>query len=568
MIRAAEEAVKRQKRAKEWDSAAVFRSEPVRLNLSYSQTDSDDEEVKKTRVGQSFRVYWKPLCHDSVAQRHFKRLASNVLNKALSGMWKVVDKNEQARIREMYREEDERIRKRIEDAKRRAGLCFVGFGVHAKKTMRWVRENAKEWTKRHAEKSDSEEEKHFCTFMSLDVEDTNDALKNVSRLVAMLRDQQESRVPWWNRKRNDNDDDDYDVKKQVKSTQQMTSTTKITQDEVHSFCRTLSEEFFAEAIYRFDQYVAAQHNSVRDLTISIVNRALEKIKAIETQKHKAEEERTLRRGWFQGTVLKYDLNTKRHLLEVQMENDKQQRRRLVWKSLDETYEWQDVNRCVPRIEIRRTWICRYGWDIIFDENLNAYYYWNARTGESTYDHPDYTYDELEACMRIQRRYRGYAGRRAFQMAVRNSGACQTLRNAVREASVRAWIGYGMEGVNVKMWLCRIGLPHLTTCLNPKSNIRKRLKLQKLHVTLSELKRMSISDLNLLGITDQADLNRIQSITSSRDAESRAMALVCCVGALCCLSLSLSLTHPPTHPHTHTHTHTTLEPRRCIPRQSP
>ena len=201
------------------------------------------------------------------------------------------------------------------------------------------------------------------------------------------------------------------------------------------------------------------------------------------------------------------------------------RRRLVWKTLNQTYEWQDTHRWMPRIEICRTWICRYGWDVIYDENLSAYYYWNAATGESTYDHPDYTYNELEACMRIQRQYRGYAGRRAFQLAVRSSGACQTLRSAVQDASMKAWIGYGMEGVDVKMWLCRIGLPHLSKCLNPKSNIRKRLNLKNLQVTLSELKRMSVSDLSLLGITDQVDVKQIRRIANSRDDESRAMALV-------------------------------------------
>eukprot|EP00939_MAST-03C_sp_MAST-3C-sp1_P001336 g1336.t1 len=315
---------------------------------------------------------------------------------------------------------------------------------------------------------------------------------------------------------------------------------KAASDSPELTCRLLAEHIFAESVHRAIEYIDAQHKAVVSLVKEIAVNAVDVAQRRETKRLNDLDSKELSLGWFLGRVVAYDDDTKRHLLEIRPQdvgNNKERsniicrddtRRRLVWRRLDEGTRWigpQTMQTCALVISLKVTWLCRFGWECFRDENLDAYYYWNRFTGKSTYEHPDYTFDEMKACALIQRSYRAHAGRKFFLHAIRHCGAFTLLKTTVKRASEIAWIGYGMEGVDTAMWLARIGLPEVIANLSPKSNVRKMLGLKKRTVLLSELKAMNKSNLDLLGIRDPIVVTQIRRIATSKEAESRAMALV-------------------------------------------
>ena len=88
------------------------------------------------------------------------------------------------------------------------------------------------------------------------------------------------------------------------------------------------------------------------------------------------------------------------------------------------------------------------------------FYANENTGETTWDRPEYSVKEDLNAVIVQRFMRGWYGRICFKRMLRNTSMLDIVRDCVNHGSLIAWIGYGMEGMDVELYFTRLAMYEL------------------------------------------------------------------------------------------------------------
>eukprot|EP00941_MAST-03F_sp_MAST-3F-sp1_P005174 g5174.t1 len=279
----------------------------------------------------------------------------------------------------------------------------------------------------------------------------------------------------------------------------------------------------------------ALHSFIKGLANSMIKKGINEAvqKSIEEEERRDKE--MIEECWRLGYVLHYNRATKKHRIQLE-EKRPGEGKRTIWQNLRQRQiMWceEDKEKDEPKeianvdVNIEITWNCRYGYELVKDEERDVWYYWNFINGAVTWTHPHYTYEEDRAAAYLQRIYRASAGRRAFLMAIRNSGIDKTISEAIKLAATTAWYGFGFEGIDSKMWMCRIGLPHLTSLLKLDRDRRLKLSLDRgvRSVDLTLLKSFTLEQLEILGIEEKLDRERIFTVARDKKLELRCMALI-------------------------------------------
>ena len=203
-----------------------------------------------------------------------------------------------------------------------------------------------------------------------------------------------------------------------------------------------------------------------------------------------------------------------------------------FKDPDLVVQWLDVDKPIVKTQLdidKDTYICRFGWEQVPDtEDPNRVFYWNDGEQVSSWDHPDYTFEEVEAAENIQRLWRGLNGRRRFRYLVAQQRVDKYLQHMVERAAGIAWYGYGLEGMTPQMWLTRLGfgddtihdLITLACSRNPALKSSKKVKASKL--SLNRLKSVSTKRLMTVSTLSRTDLKYFQvgSIYTHTNPETR------------------------------------------------
>ncbi len=98
----------------------------------------------------------------------------------------------------------------------------------------------------------------------------------------------------------------------------------------------------------------------------------------------------------------------------------------------------------------------YGWHELKNATGDVYYF-HATSGAVTWDEPEYTYADECAAQRIQSAFRMLRGRRQFQKMLFSFSFVEHVHNLIKVGATIGWIGYGLEGMSLHVYLARAGL---------------------------------------------------------------------------------------------------------------
>ena len=153
------------------------------------------------------------------------------------------------------------------------------------------------------------------------------------------------------------------------------------------------------------------------------------------------------------------------------------------------------------------------------------FYANENTGETTWDRPEYSVKEDLNAITVQRFMRGWYGRVCFKRMLRNTSMLDIVSDCVKEGSLTAWIGYGMEGMDVELYLNRLAMYELCPLVQrwrkDRAGKRHKIKGIKGRVQLSELLEMDDVALQKLGVKNKIYRKRLLAMNQrvKQDAES-------------------------------------------------
>jgi hypothetical protein len=137
---------------------------------------------------------------------------------------------------------------------------------------------------------------------------------------------------------------------------------------------------------------------------------------------------------------------------------------------------------------------------------------NENTGETTWERPEYSVKEDLNAAIVQRFMRGWYGRICFKRMLRNTSMLDIVRDCVNHGSLLAWIGYGMEGMDVEIYFTRLAMYELCSLVQRwrKDRGGKKLKIKgiKGRVQLSELLEMDDAGLLKLGVKNKIYRRRL------------------------------------------------------------
>ncbi|TYZ62981.1 hypothetical protein PybrP1_001262, partial [[Pythium] brassicae (nom. inval.)] len=103
---------------------------------------------------------------------------------------------------------------------------------------------------------------------------------------------------------------------------------------------------------------------------------------------------------------------------------------------------------------------RFGWQEVRSEGLGGSappYYFNSRTGDTTWERPEYTFDDEFAAITVQSLARVLVAKSAFARQLDAISFVETVHQAVQKAARVGWVGFGLEGVSTAVFLSRFGL---------------------------------------------------------------------------------------------------------------
>ncbi|GMF27570.1 unnamed protein product [Phytophthora lilii] len=116
---------------------------------------------------------------------------------------------------------------------------------------------------------------------------------------------------------------------------------------------------------------------------------------------------------------------------------------------------------------------RFGWEEVpavaasTTASLNAprVYFFNKYTHETSWERPDYSFDEQFAAIRIQALARTLLAKNAYERELSAISFVSTVQNAIKQAAKVGWVGYSLEGMTSAVFLSRFGLTkHVSSSL--------------------------------------------------------------------------------------------------------
>ena len=177
----------------------------------------------------------------------------------------------------------------------------------------------------------------------------------------------------------------------------------------------------------------------------------------------------------------------------------------------------EVHRSPLSVQIQFTHVdMPFGWEEVRDHDGTVYYS-NTRTGESTYEKQSYSAMDDFSAKIIQTAFRGYSGRKAFTQMLRKISLTDIAKAEITKATQRGWIGYGMEGMTISMYLARLGL------YDVEVNVKSLSRLCKANGKLasrfiSSLGELTDDELKSCGITYAGDRRRLRSMIKASIAD--------------------------------------------------
>ncbi|OQR81972.1 hypothetical protein THRCLA_11244, partial [Thraustotheca clavata] len=97
----------------------------------------------------------------------------------------------------------------------------------------------------------------------------------------------------------------------------------------------------------------------------------------------------------------------------------------------------------------------FGWKTIEDNNQT--YYYNSQYGNALWEKPEYVFDEEYAARTMQACFRMFQGRKAFLSMLYSFSFVEHVHATIAAGAAIGWVGFGLEGMPLSIYLCRLGL---------------------------------------------------------------------------------------------------------------
>ncbi|ETM02848.1 hypothetical protein L917_00806 [Phytophthora nicotianae] len=116
---------------------------------------------------------------------------------------------------------------------------------------------------------------------------------------------------------------------------------------------------------------------------------------------------------------------------------------------------------------------RFGWEevqsntapVVNTINASRSYYFNKSTLETSWERPDYSFDEQIAAIQIQALARMILAINARERELASISFVATVQDAIKQAARLGWVGYSLEGMTAAVFLSRFGLiKYITSAL--------------------------------------------------------------------------------------------------------
>lgn len=156
------------------------------------------------------------------------------------------------------------------------------------------------------------------------------------------------------------------------------------------------------------------------------------------------------------------------------------------------------------VELRFTKVeLRFGWKEVRGSASDGVasraqsYYYNNYTGETTWERPEYTFDDEYAAIKMQSLVRALVAKNVLTRKLETISFVETVHRAVQTADKVGWVGFGLEGVSTTVFLSRFGLSKYAKELS-KASIDDVVtlsdtRLKKLGWTKEEIGLLKIMD---------------------------------------------------------------------------
>lgn len=145
----------------------------------------------------------------------------------------------------------------------------------------------------------------------------------------------------------------------------------------------------------------------------------------------------------------------------------------------------DANLRFTKVELR------FGWkEVRATTGGFRPYYYNNLTGETSWERPEYTFDDEYAAVKMQSVVRMLMAKNILASELDAISFVDTVHKAVRRAGRIGWIGFGLEGMSTPVYLSRFGLSKYSKELAKASiddiAMLSEAKLKKLAWTKEEI----------------------------------------------------------------------------------
>ncbi|KAE9206720.1 hypothetical protein PF005_g12903 [Phytophthora fragariae] len=109
----------------------------------------------------------------------------------------------------------------------------------------------------------------------------------------------------------------------------------------------------------------------------------------------------------------------------------------------------------------------FGWEEVYpagapSNNAPRSYFFNKHTRETSWDRPDYSFDEQFAAIRIQALARTLLAMNVREREISAIAFVATVQDTIKRASRVGWVGYSLEGMTSAVFLSRFGLTKYVT----------------------------------------------------------------------------------------------------------
>lgn len=111
---------------------------------------------------------------------------------------------------------------------------------------------------------------------------------------------------------------------------------------------------------------------------------------------------------------------------------------------------------------------RFGWKEIRAAGSTRAYYYNANTGETIWDRPEYTFEDEYAAIKMQTMVRMLVAKNVYFSELNAISFVDLVHTTVQRAGKIGWVGFGLEGVSAAVFLSRFGLSKYTKELSKAS----------------------------------------------------------------------------------------------------